>query len=72
MGSKPKVVQQNPEADAQKAKDQATAEANSQAAVKRRGVNSTALGVQLEDIEQQPLGLGGNQQQKQKKTTLGG
>ena len=40
MGSK-KVVKQDPEADAQKAKDKATAEANREAVVNRRG--ATAL-----------------------------
>lgn len=42
MGSR-KVVKQDPEADAQKAKDKATAEANQEAALKRRG-STTALG----------------------------
>ena len=41
MGSR-KVVKQDPEADAQKAKDKATAEANQEAALKRRG-GGTAL-----------------------------
>jgi len=43
MGSKPKVVQQDPEGDAQRAKDKATADANAEAALKRTSRGSTAL-----------------------------
>ncbi len=35
MGSKPKVVQQDPEGDAQKAAEKATAEANAKKAARR-------------------------------------
>lgn len=43
MGSKPKVVQQDPEGDAQRAKDKATADANAEAALKRTSHGATAL-----------------------------
>lgn len=43
MGNKPKVVQQDPEGDAQRAKDKATADANAEAALKRTSRGSTAL-----------------------------
>lgn len=61
MGSKPKVVQQDPEADAQKAAEKATVEANAKRA-SRRSANSggtSLLGAQTS-------------QQNQSKTTLGG
>lgn len=42
MGGKPKVVQQDPEADAQKAAEKATAEANAKKA-SRRTSNSSGI-----------------------------
>lgn len=57
MGSKPKVVQQDPEADAQKAAEKATAEANAKRASRRtaNSDNRSLLGSKVES-----------------KTTLGG
>jgi hypothetical protein len=57
MGSKPKVVQQDPEGDAQKAAEKATAEANAKKA-SRRTANSSSTSM-----------LGGKSDTK---TTLGG
>ena len=46
MGSKPKVVQQDPEGDARKAAEKATAETNQKKAQRRTG---SALGQGLSD-----------------------
>lgn len=46
MGSKPKVQKQDPEGDAQRAKDKATAEANREAALKRGGARTALSSVQ--------------------------
>lgn len=46
MGSKPKVQKQDPEGDAQRAKDKATAEANREAALKRGGSRTALSSVQ--------------------------
>ncbi|WP_171264784.1 hypothetical protein [Acinetobacter sp. ANC 4558] len=56
MGGKPKVVQQDPEGDARKAAEKATAEANTKKAM-RRPTGSV---------------LGGLSDSATKKTTLGG
>ncbi|WP_180182926.1 hypothetical protein [Acinetobacter sp. YH01020] len=50
MGSKPKVVQQDPEADAQKAAEKATAEANAKRAGRRtaNSDNRSLLGSKAE------------------------
>ena len=58
MGSKPKVVQQNPEADAAAAAEKATIEANAKKAKRRTANQSSVLG-----------GLGSSDNTK---TTLGG
>jgi hypothetical protein len=59
MGGKPKVVQQDPEGDARKAAEKATAEANTKKAMRRKGSGSV-LGGQV-DVQAQAS-----------KTTLGG
>lgn len=46
MGSRPKVQKQDPEGDAQRAKDKATAEANREAALKRGGARTALSSVQ--------------------------
>lgn len=59
MCGKPKVVQQDPEGDAQKAAEKATAEANLKKSMRRTSTSSTsALGGQIEGAKT--------------KTTLGG
>lgn len=58
MGASPKIVKQDPEADALKAAEKATAEANTKKAMRRQSSNNSALG-----------GLG---ESANKKTTLGG
>lgn len=46
MGSRPKVQKTDPEAEAQAAKDKATAEANREAALKRGGARTALATVQ--------------------------
>lgn len=59
MGSKPKVVQQDPEGDARRAAEKATAEANTKKAMRRTSAGSmSVLGAQPDSIKT--------------KTTLGG
>jgi len=60
MGGKPKVVQQDPEADAQKAAEKATAEANAKKASRR---TSNSSGISL---------LGAKTDTAATKSTLGG
>lgn len=55
MGSKPKVVQQDPEGDARRAAEKATAEANTKKAMRRTG-SSTGSAMSV---------LGGNTDNKQ-------
>lgn len=53
MGSKPKVVQQDPEGDARRAAEKATAEANTKKAMRRAGSSTgsamSVLGGQSDD-----------------------
>lgn len=53
-GSKPKVVQQDPEADAKAAADKATMEANVKKAM-RKGVSAGSM-LSIGNNEQKPLG----------------
>lgn len=43
MCGKPKVVQQDPEGDAKRAAEKATAEANTKKAMRRAGANSSSM-----------------------------
>lgn len=66
MGSRPKVQKQDPEGDAQRAKDKATAEANREAALKRGGARTALSGVQAsQGSQQQGGGIYGVVQQTQ-------
>lgn len=53
MGSRPKVQKQDPEGDAQRAKDKATAEANREAALKRGGARTALSSDQSQQTQQQ-------------------
>lgn len=59
MGSRPKVQKQDPEGDAQRAKDKATAEANREAALKRGGARTALSDVQDSQGSQQQGAVGG-------------
>ena len=48
MCGKPKVVQQDPEGDARKAAEKATAEANLKKSMRRTSTSTSALGGQIE------------------------
>lgn len=65
MGSKPKVQKQDPEGDAQRAKDKATAEANREAAMKRGGARTALSSAQSQQggAQQQASGIYGALQQ---------
>lgn len=66
MGSRPKVQRQDPEGDAQRAKDKATAEANREAAMKRGGARTALSSVQSSQGSQnQSGGIYGAVQQTQ-------
>ena len=75
MGSRPKVVQQDPEGDAKKAAEKATAEANAKKAMRRVGGGSSASVLSGGDDSNVPSS-GFAKQWKQfvndKKSTLGG
>lgn len=75
MGSRPKVVQQDPEGDAIKAAEKATAEANAKKAMRRTGSGGTASVLSGNDESNTPSS-GFAKQWKQfvndKKSTLGG
>lgn len=60
MGSKPKVVQQDPEGDARRAAEKATAEANTKKAMRRSG-SSTGSAMSV---------LGGESDDKQRSNTM--
>jgi hypothetical protein len=74
MGSRPKVQKQDPEGDAQRAKDKATAEANREAALKRGGARTALSGDQSSQGSQQQVGgiYGALQQTKQQVMQQGG
>lgn len=61
MGSKPKVVQQDPEGDARRAAEKATAEANTKKAMRRTG-SSTGSAMSV---------LGGESDDKQRSNPAG-
>ena len=66
MGSRPKVQKQDPEGDAQRAKDKATAEANREAAMKRGGARTALSSVQTpQGSQNQSGGIYGVVQQTQ-------
>jgi len=56
MGSRPKVQKQDPEGDAQRAKDKATAEANREAAMKRGGARTALSSAQTPQGSQNQSG----------------
>lgn len=56
MGSRPKVQKQDPEGDAQRAKDKATAEANREAAMKRGGSRTALSSAQIPQGSQNQIG----------------
>ena len=60
MGSKPKVVQQDPEGDALRAAEKATAEANTKKAMRRSGSSTgsamSVLGWQSDDKQRSNIG----------------
>lgn len=73
MGSKPKVQKQDPEGDAQRAKDKATAEANREAALKRGGARTALSSVQSsQDSRNQSGGIYGALQQVRETGSLYG
>lgn len=61
MGSKPKVVQQDPEGDARRAAEKATAEANTKKAMRRTGSSTGSS-----------MSVLGSQGDAGNKSTLGG
>ena len=78
MGSKPKVVQQDPEGDARRAAEKATAEANTKKAMRRSGGagGMSVLGEQSDDKQRSNIGsalvTSKYGARFGKKTTLGG
>lgn len=74
MGSRPKVQKQDPEGDAQRAKDKATAEANREAAMKRGGARTALSGVQSQQggAQQDASGIYGSLMQNQQQSSLYG
>lgn len=78
MGSRPKVQKQDPEGDAQRAKDKATAEANREAAMKRGGARTALSGVQSQQggaqqgLQQDASGIYGSLMQNQQQSSLYG
>lgn len=73
MGSRPKVQKQDPEGDAQRAKDKATAEANREAALKRGGARTALASVQpSQGSQNQSSGIYGALQQVRETGSLYG
>ena len=60
MGSKPKVVQQDPEGDARRAAEKATAEANTKKEMRRTGISKgsamSVLGGESDDQQRSNIG----------------
>lgn len=69
MGSRPKVQKTDPEAEAQAAKDKATAEANREAALKRGGAR-TALASTQQTTDASQSGVYGALTQNQQPSSL--
>jgi hypothetical protein len=60
MGSKPKVVKQDPEGDARRAAEKATAEANTKKAMRRSGSSAgSSMSVLGGEGGKEPTGLSG-------------